>query len=250
MGKLSAVVLAAGWGKRMRSELPKPLHEICGVPMLAYVFELARAASAARILAVVGYRAEAIEGRFRCPDVSWVLQGKPLGTGDAVRQALPFVDRDTSDVLVLQADMPLIRKRTVRELVRRHLESKAAGAILVCEHPRPGSMGRIVRDDEGKVAGVREFADATAEEREMNEVNVGCYCFEVEGLRDALARVGTDNAQGEYYLTDVVEEFHRSGREVIAVVVDDPREALGISNQGDLEQASELIGEMTADVVR
>jgi len=247
MGELSAVVLAAGSGKRMKSELPKALHEVCGVPMLAYVLELARAASAARILAVVGYGAEAVEGRFRCPDVSWVVQEKRLGTGHAVRQAIPFVGRETSDVLVLQADMPLIRKRTVRELVKSHADGGRVASILVCRRPEPGSMGRVVRDEKGRVMAIREHADAGAEERDIDEVNVGCYCFEVGALRGGLEKVGKENKQGEYYLTDVVEELYRSGEEVVGVEVEDWREAFGVSTQEDVEKASELMREMAAE---
>jgi len=250
MGKLSAVVLAAGRGKRMKSELPKPLHEVCGVPMVAYVLELARAACAARILAVVGYRAEEIERRFRCPDVSWVMQEEPLGTGDAVRRAIPYMDRETRNVLVLQADMALIRKSTVRELVRVHLEEEAGGTILVCEQSEPGSMGRVLRDEEGNVKGIREYADAGEEERGVKEVNVGCYCFGAGALERALGRVGKENAQGEYYLTDAAAELYSLGERICTVSVKDVREGFGISREEDLEKASEFMSEMAAEGVR
>ncbi len=241
MGSFSAVILAGGQGKRMRSSLPKPLHEVCGVPMLAYVFELARAVSPRQILAVVGRSAEVFEARFKEADISWVVQGEPVGTADAVKCAVGILDEGVSGVLVLQADMPLVRKRTVKELVRRHEEAGAAATMGVCEHPEPGEMGRVIRDRRGEVMAIREYADASAEEREIDEVNVGCYCFEAGALGEALGEVEADNVQGELYLTDVISRFYGWGKRVVWMKVDDPTEAFGVSSREDVERACALM---------
>jgi bifunctional UDP-N-acetylglucosamine pyrophosphorylase/glucosamine-1-phosphate N-acetyltransferase len=228
---LQVVVLAAGEGKRMRSDLPKVLHPLAGRPLLSHVLETARLLMPRRLCVVIGHGGHLIRERLADTDALWVVQEKQLGTGHAVMQALPELDGEGT-VLVLYGDVPLIAPGTLRSLVKA-----AAGgslALLTQELEQPKGYGRIVRDGGGRVVRIVEEKDASAQERAIREVNTGILAMQRRKLGTCLAKLGNDNAQGEYYLTDVVAAAVAEG---IAVEVRHPacaRECLGVNSKGEL----------------
>jgi len=227
---LQVVVLAAGQGKRMHSDLPKVLHPLAGRPLLAHVLETARSLSPRHLCVVVGHGAAQVRARLDQPDVTWVAQERQLGTGHAVQQALPHVDRN-GNVLVLYGDVPLISPRTLRSLI----EASAGGlALLTQELQDPRGYGRIVRDGQGRVARIVEEKDASAAERALREVNTGILVAPADKLERWLARLDNANAQGEYYLTDVVAAAVADG---VPIAVRQPgaaHECLGVNSKAEL----------------
>ena len=200
---LNIIILAAGLGKRMQSDLPKVLHPIAGKPMLAHVLDSARALSPDRIVVVTGHGAERVQDAFAGQDLSFALQQPQLGTGHAVMQALPLLlEGDADDVsLVLYGDVPLVRPDTLQAL----LQARGDGLALLTETlADPAGYGRIVRDDQGRICRIVEHKDANEVERAIAEVNTGILAAPTAALRDWLSRIDNRNAQGEYYLTDIV----------------------------------------------
>jgi bifunctional UDP-N-acetylglucosamine pyrophosphorylase / glucosamine-1-phosphate N-acetyltransferase len=253
---LSAIVLAAGEGTRMRSARPKPLHLLCGRPMLRYVLDALTDVEPDRVVVVVGHGAEWVTKRLQdeSPDllVSFVEQEVQRGTGDAVSVGLTGfpddpLDEDDGEVLVLPGDTPLLRPGTIAHLVALHRERDAACTLLSAEIDDPSGYGRVVRGKDGRVARIVEEADATTDERAISEVNTSIYCFRRSLLAPALRRTSPDNAQGEYYLTDVVEVLHDAGYPVASLVVDDPIEASGINDRVQLAAAEAVLRRRTAD---
>lgn len=235
MQQLSVVILAAGKGKRMVSDLPKVLHPVGGQPLLGYVLATAGELEAMARLVVYGHGGEVVVSRFAGETgVRWVEQTEQLGTGHAVAQALPLLD-DTGVVLVLYGDVPLIRAETLRPLVTA--ARRGSLAVLTVELADPGGYGRIVRDEHGRVCRIVEEKDATVEERRLGEVNTGILAVATAKLRDWVAELDNRNAQGEYYLTDVVALAVRDGVPVEAFVVAEPEQVLGVN---DRQQLAEL----------
>jgi bifunctional UDP-N-acetylglucosamine pyrophosphorylase/glucosamine-1-phosphate N-acetyltransferase len=204
--KLAAVILAAGKGTRMKSKLPKVLHTLCGQSMLSWVINAVTAAGVEQTVVVVGHGAEQVarevEGRVRV-----ALQAEQLGTAHALLQAGPHLKDFRGQLLVLCGDTPLIEADTLSLLVQNHRSSGAAATVLTTEMEDPSGYGRVIRNDRGGVCKIVEHKDATPEEKKIREVNTGIYCFEVDGLFDALGRIAPVNTQGEYYLTDVIEMY-------------------------------------------
>jgi bifunctional UDP-N-acetylglucosamine pyrophosphorylase/glucosamine-1-phosphate N-acetyltransferase len=241
---LAAVVLAAGEGKRMRSARPKPLHLLCGRAMLLHVLDRVADLEAERAVVVVGHGAERVtkklveDGPPGLP-IDFVEQAVQRGTGDAAGIALTaFEDDDEdADVLVLAGDMPLVRAETLRKVLDVHRGTDAAVTVLGYRFPDPTGYGRLVRGKDDRVVRIVEHRDATAEELEIAEVNASIYCFKRSLLSPALRRLTPDNAQGEYYLTDVVAVLSQAGHRVEAVIGEDPSEMLGINDRAQLAAA-------------
>jgi bifunctional UDP-N-acetylglucosamine pyrophosphorylase/glucosamine-1-phosphate N-acetyltransferase len=247
---LSAVVLAAGEGTRMRSERPKPLHLLCGRAMLLYVLDALADCTIDRAVVVVGHGAERVTKKLQeqGPDLllDFVEQDVQRGTGDAVSVGLTAfpdyldaddADGDDGDVLVLPGDHPLLRSETIARLVERHRETDAACTILTARLDDPSGYGRILRGKDDRVHRIVEQADATDEEREIDEINTSIYCFRRSVLAPALRRLSPQNAQGEYYLTDVVEVLYDAGYTVTSLVADDPSETEGVNDRRQLAAA-------------
>lgn len=241
---LSAMVLAAGEGTRMRSTRPKPLHLLCGRAMLLYVLDAAAALPLRRAVVVVGHGAERVTKKLHdeCPDIliEFVEQHVQRGTGDAVAVGLTGLlddDEDGGDVVVLPGDTPLLRPETVAALVEEHRRTDAAATVLTAELPDPTGYGRIVRGRDGRVARIVEEGDATDEERAIGEVNTSIYCFRRSVLAPALRRLSPENSQGEYYLTDVVGVLHDAGYRVVTVIAADPAETAGVNDRVQLAMA-------------
>ncbi|HET7362864.1 MAG TPA: bifunctional UDP-N-acetylglucosamine diphosphorylase/glucosamine-1-phosphate N-acetyltransferase GlmU [Burkholderiales bacterium] len=227
---LDVIVLAAGQGKRMRSDLPKVLHPLGGRPLLAYVLDTARELGARKTVVVHGHGAEAVRTAFGNSDVQWVLQAEQLGTGHAVQQALPHVGKD-AQVLILYGDVPLVRSATLKRLL------EAAGnslAITTTELADPRGYGRVVRDAAGRVERIVEEKDASALQRGIREINAGLMALPAGRLGGWLGAIGNRNAQKEYYLTDVVALALRDGVAVNAVKVEGAIEVAGVNSKREL----------------
>jgi len=255
-GPLSAIVLAAGEGTRMKSDRPKPLHLLCGRPMLRYVLDALGDCELDRVVIVVGHHAERVTKRLQDdgPDllISFVEQEVQRGTGDAVSVGLTGfpddpLDEDDGDVLVLPGDTPLLRPETIGRLVALHRERGAACTVLSADIEDPTGYGRIVRGKDDKVLRVVEERDASEDEKQITEINTSIYCFRRSVLAPALRRTSPENAQGEYYLTDVVEVLASAGYPVASLVVDDPEEAAGINDRVQLAAAEAVLRRRTAD---
>jgi bifunctional UDP-N-acetylglucosamine pyrophosphorylase/glucosamine-1-phosphate N-acetyltransferase len=240
---LDVIVLAAGMGKRMRSDLPKVLHPLAGRPLLSHVLDAARALSPRRIVVVHGHGAEKVRAAFAgASDIDWVLQSEQLGTGHAVQQAAPKLDA-RGDAVILYGDVPLVRPETLQRLVDA---SREALAVLTTELDDATGYGRVVREATGNVARIVEHKDATAAEREIREVNAGFYAVRASRLADWLSRLKNDNAQREYYLTDIVGFASADGLPVLGVKVDDPLEVAGVNSKRELAMLERVVQEREA----
>lgn len=239
MGEVAAIVLAAGKSTRMRSELPKVLHEVCGRPMLAYVLSACRLSGVDRILVVVGHEKERVMERFSADrDLTFIEQPEQRGTGHAVmccRDALAGFD---GSVLVVAGDMPLVRRETLADLVETRVERDDALTIATTELEDPTGYGRIVRGREGELVAIVEHRDCTDEQLAIHEVNVSYYCFDARKLLAGLSRLTPNAAKGEYYLTDLVTRFREDGERISAVVKVPAADALGINSRLDLALVS------------
>jgi len=239
--RIGAVILAAGKGTRMQSELAKVLHPICGRPMLSYSVDLAKEIGADRIVAVIGHQAERVREACGEQGVIFVEQQQQLGTGHAVLQAREvFADYD-GRILILCGDVPLLTETTVLALVAHHEASGAVVTVMTVKLDNPGSYGRIIKNDAGEVLKIVEAKDATAGEKEIREINTGIYCVDSRFLFGAVGRIENNNVQKEYYLTDIMEIARRDGYKVSAFVVRDETEVMGINTPEDLAYACRVM---------
>jgi bifunctional UDP-N-acetylglucosamine pyrophosphorylase / glucosamine-1-phosphate N-acetyltransferase len=225
---LDIVILAAGKGTRMRSDLPKVLHPIGGQPLLQHVVNTARQLGAGQLLTVIGHGAEQVEQCVSGDDIKFVMQSEQLGTGHAVQQTLPYL-RDDARVLILYGDVPLTRAATLERLVSAVNPQQMA--LLTMSLAEPTGYGRILRDDKGRVKAIVEQKDATEEQMLIKEINTGILAATAQHLRDWLPQLSNTNAQGEYYLTDLIAMAHNSG---VAIHVEQPaqvQEVEGINNR-------------------
>jgi bifunctional UDP-N-acetylglucosamine pyrophosphorylase/glucosamine-1-phosphate N-acetyltransferase len=235
---VTALILAAGEGTRMKSATPKVAHQILGVPMIRYVIRSAQAAGCDRVVAVTGHGAETVEAL--AGDVVCVRQERQLGTGHAVMCAREAVEQDGL-LVVLSGDTPLLSAETIAGLVAVQETSGAAVTVLTTRLSDPSGYGRILRGRDGTVESIVEEKDCTAEQRRIDEVNTGTYCFDAGVLFAHLDRLTTDNAQGEYYLTDMISVFAAEGLMVAATESPDPLETLGVNSRVQLAEASKVL---------
>jgi bifunctional UDP-N-acetylglucosamine pyrophosphorylase/glucosamine-1-phosphate N-acetyltransferase len=240
MKQVTAVILAAGEAKRMRSARPKVLHSLCGRPLIAYPVRAARALGA-RVVVVVGRAADEVRAAIS-PETGagFVEQKERLGTGHAVLQAHVACGDGPGTILVLPGDVPLLSETTLKRLVDHHLATGVAATLLTAEVPDGTGYGRVVREG-GRPVGIVEHRDATAAQRQIREIGTSVYCFDAQRFWPALARVTPENEQSEYYLTDVIGILHRQGERLEAVITEDPSECLGVN---DRKQLAELAAVM------
>jgi bifunctional UDP-N-acetylglucosamine pyrophosphorylase/glucosamine-1-phosphate N-acetyltransferase len=238
---LTAIILAAGVGKRMQSDLAKVLHPALGRPLLDHVLDAVRDAGVKRSVVIVGHQAERVRAAVAGRGVAFAVQEKQLGTGHAVQQAAPVLEGETGTTLVLCGDTPLLTAETLRALLATHRDTHAAATVLTAILDDPTGYGRVLRGPDGAVQRIVEHKDATEAERRVREINSGLFAFQIPDLFEALAHVRADNAQGEYYLTDTLEILLRLGRRVSAQVCGDPREVLGVNTIDQLREVEAIM---------
>lgn len=242
MARVKAVILAAGKGTRMKSELPKVIHEALGKPMVEYSIEAAKGAGATEddICLVVGHKAELVKAAVK-ENVTYVLQEEQLGTGHAVLCAKDFIGTE-GITMVLCGDTPLITGNTLKKLVDIHLKEQNAITVLSAVAEDPTGYGRIIKDSWGKFMKIVEHKDASDEEKRVDEINSGMYIFNSDVLSKTLAKLDNDNAQGEYYLTDTIQIAKDLGLgEVDTVIIDDMDEIKGVNSREQLEEAEAIL---------
>ena len=235
-----AVILAAGEGKRMNSSTPKVAHNVLGEPMISLVVDAARAAGCERVVAVTGHGAQVVESLLD-PGVETVRQEEQLGTGHAVMCAKDALADFHGSLVLLSGDTPLLTAETIAGLVAMRESSGAAVTVLTTHIVDPDGYGRIVRDVDEGVAAIVEHKDLTPEQQHIDEINTGTYCFDAAVLFAHLDRLSTDNAQKEYYLTDMVSVFRSEGLLVSAMTTDDPLETLGVNSRVQLAEAGKVL---------
>jgi bifunctional UDP-N-acetylglucosamine pyrophosphorylase/glucosamine-1-phosphate N-acetyltransferase len=234
---LHVVVLAAGKGTRMKSSQPKVLHELAGRPIIEHVLRTVDALHATSTIVVVGHGADRVRAALSSrPSLEFAVQSPQLGTGHALLQAESALSGKSGTVLLLYADVPLLQPGTLTRLVEHHRTHKAAATVLTMELPEPYGYGRIVRDKKGLISRIVEERDASGEQRRIREVNSGLYCFNMQPLFGALHQLATDNAQGEYYLTDLVSMYRQRKLRVETLMVDTPGELRGVNSRLDLAE--------------
>lgn len=241
--ELEVIVLAAGKGTRMLSAIPKVLHQIAGKPLIAHVLDTVSQLNPAKLHAVVGYGKDHVQKQFAERNLNWVEQIEQLGTGHAVRQVMPHID-DASIVLVLSADVPLIRSETLAPMVAAMAAFPLA--LLTAQLADPTGLGRILRDETGCVCGIIEQKDASSEQRSIQEINSGILCARAADLKNWLSELDNDNAQQEYYLTDIVEIAYRLGVPITACQPQQNHEVQGINDRAQLAEVERLYQQQRA----
>ena len=240
-----AIILAAGKGKRMASDLPKVLLSVCGRPMIRYVVDAVRAAGIERMMVVVGYRAELVRQELAGePGVAFVEQTEQLGTGHAVMMCRDALSGHEGPVLILAGDSPLVQVASLRAIMAEFAARQPACMLGTATKPDPAGLGRIVRDENGDFRAVVEEKDASPSEQAITEVNMSTYVFQAGELLWALDQLTADNAQGEYYLTDCPGVLKKAGRAVVAANVLQPCEALSINTPAELAAVEEEMKRM------
>ena len=244
----SAIILAAGKGTRMKSDLPKVMHPALGRPMVEWVVDAARAVGCGKVVLVIGHGADTVRGHFAGhAGIEFVMQMPQLGTGHAVDMARPVFERGMlgEDVLVLCGDGPLIRAHTLETLLSVHRSTGAAATLATAVIPDPTGYGRIERDAKGGFLRIVEQKDATPAQLALREVNPSYYCFRTRELFDALRRVTNQNASGEYYITDVFELLLRDGHRVSVVDAVPPEDVLSVNTPAQLAEVSAILAGRT-----
>ncbi|HEY5521605.1 MAG TPA: bifunctional UDP-N-acetylglucosamine diphosphorylase/glucosamine-1-phosphate N-acetyltransferase GlmU [Desulfuromonadaceae bacterium] len=242
MESLATVVLAAGKGTRMKSGLIKVLHPVAGVPMIAWPVAATREAGSGTIVLVIGHQASAVQGVFRgAADIRCVMQEDQLGTGHAVGCALEALNGFRGTVLILCGDTPLLRSETLKSMLTFHQGNQAAVTVLTALMDEPYGYGRVVRDASGRVTRIVEQKDADPEEQEIREINSGIYCMDSDFLFANIRGIGNDNAQGEYYLTDLLAIAVRKGLTCLALPTADADEIMGVNDRVQLADAGRIL---------
>lgn len=240
--KLVAVILAAGLGKRMKSDKAKVLHEINGKPMIMYILETAKKIAGKNIVVVVGNQAEKVsEVVLKDYDVIFALQKEQLGTGHAVKCALSFLPEYSEQVLIMCGDVSLLSFDTVKKLYEDHIRSDGDVSVLAVKIDNPKGYGRIIMDERNCISGIIEEADANDEQKRINIINSGVYCIKRDFLEYSLNKIEANNAQGEFYLTDVVKIGYSENKNVGAMIGQDSKEILGVNSMEELMVVESII---------
>ncbi len=239
---LMSIVLAAGAGTRMKSKLPKVLHKVGGLSMVEHVIDVVEEIDSKKNIVVVGHGAETVKEEIKHRKVEFVLQEKQLGTGHAVMQAERFIP-DKGTVIVLYGDTPLIKTESIEAFIENHIKKDLAASILTTKIDNPTGYGRILRDNSGEVVGIVEEKDANEEEKRINEINSGIYCFKAEYLKNALSKLDNNNNQGEYYLTDIIGILKNEGKRIGSYILEDHTEIMGVNSRVQLAEAEKIMQE-------
>lgn len=237
----TTIILAAGLGKRMGSPVPKVLHHLAGKPLIHYAVDLADALNSPQILVVVGYKRELVINSLADRKVSIVVQEKPLGTADAVKACLPFIEDFEGDLFILSGDVPLLRVNTVKNAYQLHRKTSASATVFTFEPPDPSGYGRIIRRDDKEIEAIVEEKDADEKLHTISEVNAGIYFFKALELLSVLPYITADNRAGEYYITDAISLLREKGLSVQGFKVPDPYEVSGINTPQQLAELEEYL---------
>jgi len=238
--KIMSVILAAGLGKRMKSKLHKVLHPVCGKPMVEHVIDVLNQAGVERKIVVIGHGADAVREALGSK-VEYALQEQQLGTGHAVRSAEPYLGTENGITFVVYGDTPLITSKSLEGMLELHRSTGAACTLLSAIFADPTGLGRIIRASDGSIDRIVEEKDTNESERAVKEINAGVYLFDNAKLFEMLAKITNDNAQGEYYLTDVISLLKEAGENVQGYITDDADEALGVNDRVALSEAERLM---------
>jgi bifunctional UDP-N-acetylglucosamine pyrophosphorylase/glucosamine-1-phosphate N-acetyltransferase len=238
----AAIILAAGKSTRMKSSTPKPLHQVCGLPMTSHVINACIDAGVSKPVVVIGHEAELVREGLG-DSVEYAIQVQQRGSGDAVKAAMPLLADWKGSVLVIAGDIPLIRAETLQDLLSHHSSSGASLTLLTATIDDPTGYGRIVRNADGTVSGIVEHKDCTPEQLLIKEWNPSIYCFNADDLRRSLSDLGCDNAQNEYYLTDTVGIISAGGGRIEAITVADATEVTGVNNRVELAKSATSLRE-------
>jgi len=242
MTKKLAVVLAAGKGTRMKSELPKVLIPVCGRPMAQYVVDTLTAAGMDQIVLVVGYRSDLVREAFAGQDkIAFVEQPQQLGTGHAVMVCREVLAAHQGPVVVVTGDAPMMQLESIQALLDEFERSRPSCLLGTLHKSNPAGLGRIVRDKAGEFEAIVEERDATSEQQQITEVNMSCYVFDCQDLLFALERIRANNSQGEYYITDCPAVLKAAGKRIAALPVLKPIEALGVNTMAELEEVERVL---------
>ncbi|MEA2104341.1 MAG: NTP transferase domain-containing protein [Candidatus Cloacimonadota bacterium] len=237
----SIIILAAGKGVRMKSNLPKVLHEFNGKPMISRIVETAQNIKPKKIAVVVGYKKDVvIEALKNFDSIIFVEQKKQNGTGHAVLMTAKYFSGFDGNVVITPGDVPLLKAKTIDNLIRIHNEKNAAATVLTAILNDPTGYGRIIRDKNGYVLKIVEHKDASEQKRKVNEINSGIFCFDAKKLFEILPLIKTNNAQNELYLTDTLEILQNEGAKIAAVIAKDPLEISGINSPEQLKELESL----------
>lgn len=246
--KVSAIVLAAGKGTRMKSDLIKVLHPLAGIPMIYYVMDLLKSFSLDKIAIVVGYQSEKVKSALfewkKTSNIEFdiILQEEQLGTGHAVLCTKKLFENYKGKIVILYGDVPLLKKETINEMIDKlNNNEDAVLAILTAILENPTGYGRILRNEKGEIKKIIEEKDASLEERKIKEINSGIYCVDKDFLFYALNKLDNKNVQGEYYLTDIVEIAVRENRKVVTIIAKNSNEVIGINDKFELERVTQFL---------
>lgn len=237
------IILAAGKGTRMKSDMPKVLHKVAGKSMVMHVIETAKKITPDdNIHVVVGHKSDDVKEEIsKYCKVNFAEQKQLIGTGDAVKSAVPGMNEPIKNILVLCGDVPLIQEKTINNLIEKHKQNCAKVSVLAVDLDDPTGYGRIVLDDQNSIHCIREEADANADEKKIKTINTGIYCFEKEFLVSALDEIKPDNSQAEYYLTDIVEIAQKKHEKIMVVTMNDYRQVIGVNTIEDLNRIENLL---------
>ena len=241
MNKLAIIILAAGKGTRMKSNVVKVLHPLAGLPMISYPVQAAQLLAPEKLVVVVGHQGENVKKSLSSEGISIVRQEEQLGSGHAVAVTEDALRTFAGTVLIMCGDVPLIRVETLRHFLQRHVESRAVVSVLTVVLEDPAGYGRVVRNESGAIRAIVEHRDATEAVKAIREINTGIYCCEASFLYPALKKIGRDNDQGEYYLPDIIALAVREGKPAAAVVTDDFQEVKGINDRIELAEADQTM---------
>ena len=240
MENIIAIVMAAGKGTRMKTNKSKVVHKIYGKELIARVVETVQKSGINDIIAVVGHKRDDVQNVLG-DSVKYAYQEELLGTGHTAMQAIPYLKGKKGKVVVLYGDVPLVRPDTIKKLIAKSIANQEDATILTALYNNPTGYGRVVRDESGNVKAIVEERDATEEEKKITEINGGIYCFDIEELILALEKITRNNAQGEYYLTDVIKIMNDKGLKTGAIIVEDNTEILGVNDRAQLEMLTRIL---------
>ncbi len=240
---MTVIILAAGKGTRMKSNKAKVLHSLHGKPLLKYVIDLAYKIKPENIFVVVGFQKDEVKKKFASEKVKFIDQKEQLGTAHAVKQVMPFLGNSKGEILVLSGDVPFLKKNTIKDMVRDHRLKKAVITILTVVKDSPVGYGRVIRSSNNLVERILEEKDCSQTEKNIKEINAGIYCVNKNYLLEYLGEIDKNNAQQEYYLTDIVKIAADNRLPVVAVKVKDHIEVSGINSREDLLEAEKIFVE-------